>query len=75
MRSILAEFGPVPNAHSDVSPLPAAAAAAAPEGVPRTGPAGESAAPQPKRSEVGGPGSPEPTRFGDWERNGRCIDF
>jgi len=26
-------------------------------------------------AEVGGPPGPEPTRFGDWERNGRCIDF
>ena len=26
-------------------------------------------------SEVGGPEGPDPTRFGDWERNGRCIDF
>lgn len=25
--------------------------------------------------EVGGPPGPEPTRFGDWERAGRCIDF
>jgi hypothetical protein len=25
--------------------------------------------------ERGGPAGPEPTRFGDWERNGRCIDF
>jgi hypothetical protein len=25
--------------------------------------------------EVGGPGGPEPTRYGDWERRGRCIDF
>lgn len=25
--------------------------------------------------ELGGPGGPEPTRFGDWERGGRCIDF
>lgn len=25
--------------------------------------------------EVGGPKGPEPTRFGDWERKGRCIDF
>ena len=30
---------------------------------------------QPERSESGGPAGPEPTRFGDWERNGRCIDF
>lgn len=25
--------------------------------------------------EVGGPKGPEPTRFGDWEKAGRCIDF
>jgi len=25
--------------------------------------------------EVGGPKGPEPTRYGDWERRGRCIDF
>jgi hypothetical protein len=28
-----------------------------------------------KDEEVGGPKGPEPTRFGDWERKGRCIDF
>ena len=25
--------------------------------------------------EIGGPKGPEPTRYGDWERRGRCIDF
>jgi hypothetical protein len=25
--------------------------------------------------EVGGPKGLEPTRFGDWERDGRCVDF
>lgn len=25
--------------------------------------------------EIGGPEGPEPTRYGDWERKGRCIDF
>ncbi len=25
--------------------------------------------------EIGGPQGPEPTRYGDWERRGRCIDF
>jgi len=25
--------------------------------------------------EHGGPKGPEPTRYGDWEKNGRCIDF
>jgi hypothetical protein len=25
--------------------------------------------------EIGGPSGPEPTRYGDWERAGRCVDF
>ena len=25
--------------------------------------------------EIGGPKGPEPTRYGDWERKGRCYDF
>jgi len=36
-------------------------------------PAGAVAPPLP--AEVGGRDGPEPTRFGDWEKNGRCIDF
>ena len=35
-------------------------------------PAAEDAAPAP---EIGGRDGPEPTRYGDWEKNGRCIDF
>ena len=26
-------------------------------------------------TEVGGRDGPDPTRYGDWEKNGRCIDF
>jgi len=26
-------------------------------------------------AEIGGRQGPEPTRFGDWELRGRCIDF
>jgi len=34
------------------------------------------AGPPPARPrEIGGRDGPEPTRFGDWEKNGRCIDF
>nr|XP_033791663.1 succinate dehydrogenase assembly factor 4, mitochondrial [Geotrypetes seraphini] len=29
----------------------------------------------PVSKERGGPRGPEPTRYGDWERRGRCIDF
>jgi len=25
--------------------------------------------------ELGGPSGPEPTRYGDWERKGICVDF
>ncbi|MBN8717372.1 MAG: DUF1674 domain-containing protein [Thermomonas sp.] len=35
-------------------------------------------APPPARiavAEIGGRGGPDPTRYGDWEKNGRCIDF
>ena len=28
-----------------------------------------------KPREIGGPSGPEPTRYGDWEINGRCVDF
>jgi hypothetical protein len=30
---------------------------------------------KPKVREIGGRDGPEPTRFGDWEKSGRCIDF
>lgn len=26
-------------------------------------------------AETGGPAGPEPTRYGDWERKGRAVDF
>lgn len=29
----------------------------------------------PETKEKGGPRGPEPTRYGDWERKGRCVDF
>lgn len=47
--------------------------AAAPPPKPAAVPAPESA---PKaEDEQGGPAGPEPTRYGDWEAKGRCIDF
>lgn len=33
------------------------------------------AEPKAKPTEYGGPKGPEPTRYGDWEKNGRCVDF
>ena len=29
----------------------------------------------PGQTEIGGPKGLEPTRYGDWERKGRAIDF
>lgn len=44
-------------------------------------PAAPAAKPEPAKPaaktvpEIGGPAGPEPTRYGDWERNGRISDF
>lgn len=29
----------------------------------------------PATKEFGGSGKPEPTRYGDWEIGGKCVDF
>jgi hypothetical protein len=43
---------------------------------PRTPASPEAVKPDvPRPREIGGPKGPEPTRYGDWERNGRCSDF
>jgi hypothetical protein len=34
----------------------------------------EAASPEPP-NEIGGRDGPEPVRYGDWEKQGRCIDF
>jgi hypothetical protein len=31
--------------------------------------------PEPAPEEGGRRDGPDPTRYGDWEKNGRCIDF
>lgn len=28
-----------------------------------------------RQKEIGGRNGPDPTRYGDWEKAGRCIDF
>ena len=37
--------------------------------------ASERPLPPARPREIGGRDGPEPTRFGDWEKAGRCIDF
>ena len=51
---------PTRNAAASVADTPAKAASRTPEKRPR---------------EIGGPSGLEPTRYGDWERNGRVSDF
>ena len=47
-------------------------AAGAMRNAPQSAPPGASSA---AALEVGGRKGPEPTRYGDWEKNGRCTDF
>lgn len=42
---------------------------------PPDAPSPGDAAAAPAPPEFGGREGPEPTRYGDWEKNGRCIDF
>lgn len=39
------------------------------------GPTTTTAQEPPRPRELGGRDGPEPTRYGDWEKAGRCIDF
>jgi hypothetical protein len=70
--AILAEFAAVPN---DQLPVPPESRAADSSHDVRPATGHPSPAVVEKVAEIGGPKGPEPTRFGDWERNGRCVDF
>lgn len=66
-RRFTAHRGPVPSI-AKAAPRPLAGTAPDPAGA-------APAATQSKPREVGGPAGPEPTRYGDWERKGICVDF
>lgn len=53
-------------------PTPPAKTSAKPVENPPPADAGQ---PSRKPAEFGGPADPEPTRYRDWERNGRVSDF
>jgi len=62
---------------TDLANLPVVAMKNAPQEQqpePPAPPAAEPTAPARPR-EIGGRDGPEPTRYGDWEKAGRCIDF
>ena len=48
-----------------------------PEPVEPQSPAGDAVPAEPVKpqTEIGGRKGLEPTRYGDWEKDGRCIDF
>jgi len=73
----LAKAAPQPRftEHRPETNAPIAAANSA-EIAAETKPDATPAAPAKKSpKEIGGPKGPEPTRYGDWERDGRCVDF
>ena len=46
------------------------------DGAATAGVANQNTTKEPRRpAEHGGPTGLEPTRYGDWEKNGRCTDF
>ena len=66
--------GAAPGQAASPAPTPAGK----PTGEPTTGNTGKAPTgwpPTGRPKEVGGPSGPEPTRYGDWERNGICVDF
>jgi hypothetical protein len=66
-RRFIAHHGKVPPS-TKAAPRPGARPSVANPTVVRA-----KVASQPR--EVGGPAGPEPTRYGDWERKGICVDF
>lgn len=57
---------------NDVDDMPAPGSTAEQEAKGETG---QPTSEKPLPTEIGGRKGPEPVRYGDWEKNGRCIDF
>jgi hypothetical protein len=70
-RRFLAHPAPTPKTVTPVA-MPAVAVAPPRPGQNATRPASPPAKPT---GEIGGPQGLEPTRYGDWERKGICVDF
>ncbi len=60
-----------PRPNPRARPKEPAPVAAKPGKADKVGKSGEPG----KAKETGGPSGPEPTRYGDWERKGICVDF
>ena len=75
LANLRADMLPSPHEHNTASnDVPGDAPAATTEPpAPVNSPQSEPRPALPR--EIGGRDGPEPTRFGDWEKAGRCIDF
>jgi hypothetical protein len=62
-------IGETPHATDSAAEVPQVG-----DGLPEAA-AVDSGVPDKTPREHGGRDGPEPTRYGDWEKNGRCIDF
>jgi len=75
LQQILADLSgmsmPAGKSSTPQESMPTAATVPVAPAAPPYAPAGSLTRPR----ELGGRAGPEPTRFGDWEKNGRCIDF
>lgn len=79
--SLLADYGAMPSSRQEFPPAPTrdmpdvagsgTPVSHIPAAMAESAPADGASPPV----EIGGRDGPEPTRFGDWERRGRCIDF
>ena len=70
----VAVFGAMPTPDAIAREF-APTGSAAPSGEGGAAPPAPPTASAPRPREIGGQSGPEPTRYGDWERAGRCIDF
>ena len=69
-RLIVALWRPMAHSAAALDSPPEPTDAKRPVAAP---PAAAPSPPTPR--EVGGREGPDPTRYGDWEKSGRCIDF
>jgi hypothetical protein len=63
------------DAKKPIVPEDAKPSDSTPTGVPNPDPNAAAMALIKKVEEIGGPPGPEPTRYGDWQFNGRVTDF
>lgn len=68
-------MAPMTDVEKPTAPADAPASEDASAGSPPTDPIAAAMALIKKVEEIGGPPGPEPTRYGDWQFNGRVTDF